>query len=528
MEMKEGNGVLYANGAPNAKRAKTENGVHGKEKTEMTNKSFKDMLPWNSKTEVTGSFIDQMVEVMKKHILDTYNRDTKVIDFKSPDDLMKEINFDLDEKVANLDELVKISQKTLAHCVKTGHPRFYNQLFAGLDITGLMGHWIGATANTSMYTYEIAPAFLLMEKCVFKKMREFVGFKEGDGILFPGGSISNMQAMNIARYKFFPNVKEDGLFGLPRLAVFMSEEAHYSTTKSVTTLGLGTKSLKKVKTDSRGKMIIEDLRAKIKQSIAEGERPFYVCATSGTTVIGAFDSLNEIADICAEYKLWMHVDAAWGGGALLSRKHKHLLQGIERSDSVTWNPHKLMSVPFQCSTLLVKEHGLLQECNKTGAKYLFQKDKKLYDVSWDTGDKTIQCGRPNDIFKLWLMWKAKGSLGFEEHIDRAFDNSRYLAEEIKKRDNFVLLLEPECTNVCFRYIPPSIAKMEDGEEKMQILHKIPPEIKKRMTLNGTLLVGYQPLKDHVNFFRMVVVSAAVTHSDMDFVLDEIERLGHDL
>eukprot|EP00112_Aurelia_sp_Birch-Aquarium-sp1_P001573 Seg1171.3 transcript_id=Seg1171.3/GoldUCD/mRNA.D3Y31 product="Glutamate decarboxylase 1" protein_id=Seg1171.3/GoldUCD/D3Y31 len=521
--------AMESDGVSPAKRLKPENGSNGQTNShELTERSFKDLLPFNEETEVTDVFIDQMVDVLKNFVHDTYDRDSKVVDFKTPTEVKNEIDVELKDEGASLSELIDVTQKTLALSVKSGHPRFYNQLFAGLDITGLMGQWVGTTANTSMYTYEMAPVFGTMERAVLKKLREFVGFNEGDGLLFPGGSISNMQAMNLARYKFNPNMKEDGMFGCPRLSIFCSEEAHYSTMKAAATLGFGTRSVKKVKTDSKGKIIVEELRTEILKSQSRGERPFFVCGTSGTTVAGAYDSLGEIADVCKEFGLWFHVDAAWGGSALLSKKHRHLLEGIEKSDSVTWNPHKLMSVPLQCSVLLVKDQGMLQACNKMGAKYLFQKDKKLYDVSLDTGDKTFQCGRPNDVFKLWLMWKAKGLNGFEEHIDRAFENSRYLAEQIRKRDGFVLLMEPECTNVCFRYIPPSLAGMPDGPEKTERLHKIPPEIKKRMTLAGTMMIGYQPLKDHVNFFRMIVVSSAVTHADMDFVLDEIERLGKDL
>eukprot|EP00794_Sanderia_malayensis_P003132 gene3132-3600_t len=435
-------------------------------------KSYKDLLPWKSDASNSNVFIQEMVELLKKHISESFDRESKVVKFKLPNELIKEVNPDLNDGPASLEELIQITRKTLEYSVKAGHPRFFNQLFAGLDITGLMAQWVTAATNTSMYTYEMAPVFLLMERSVLERFRELVGFTKCDGLLFPGGSLTNLQAMNIARYNHSPNIKEEGLYGLSRLTIFISEEAHYSSIKAASTLGLGTKSVIKVKTDQKGKMIPEDLHCKIKESFSKGETPFYVCATSGTTVAGAFDPLMEIADICAEFHLWLHVDAAWGGAVLLSKKHRHLMNGIEKADSVTWNPHKMMSVPLQCSILLVRHQEVLHSCNKVGATYLFQKDKKLYDVSWDSGDKTFQCGRHNDIFKLWLMWKAKGNIGFEEHVDKAFELSRYLANEVEKRENFQLLMQPECTNICFRYLPPSIAKMPDGPEKLQRLHEL--------------------------------------------------------
>lgn len=145
-------------------------------------------------------------------------------------------------------------------------------------------------------------------------------------------------------------------------------------------------------------MLVPDLETRIQQTIAEGKRPFYVNATAGTTVLGAFDDLNGIADVCKKYNLWMHVDACLGGSVILSKTHKKLLNGIERTDSLSWNPHKSLGVPLQCSMFLIKEKGLLHQCNSTAAQYLFQQDK-FYDISYDTGDKSVQCGRKVCILK---------------------------------------------------------------------------------------------------------------------------------
>merc|ERR1719187_189836 len=365
-----------------------------------------------------------------------------------------------------------------------------------------------------------------MEKYVLDKMREYIGFHDGDGQIFPGGSISNMQAMSIARFKYFPNLKEEGLQGGPRLVAFVSEEAHYSTSKAAATLGIGTKNLKKIKTDENGKIIVSNLIDQIEEAIARGEKPFYVCATAGMTVGGAFDPINDIADVCEKYDMWLHVDGAWGGASLLSRKYKHLLAGVERANSMTWNPHKLMGCLFQCSMLFTRDKNILTKCNREsveGASYLFQKDKRLYNShEWDQGDKTIQCGRNVDILKLWMMWKAKGNRGMEEQIDRAYDNSRHLAQKIREREGFELIREPQCTNICFHYIPPSIRAMPAGPERNALQNAVPPIIKERMTRDGTMMCGYQPLKEHVNFWRMTVINPAVTYADMEFVVDEIE------
>ncbi|KAJ8788531.1 hypothetical protein J1605_005262 [Eschrichtius robustus] len=263
-----------------------------------------------------------------------------------------------------------------------------------------------------------------------------------------------MYSIMAARYKYFPEVKTKGMAAVPKLVLFTSEHGYI---------------------------------------------PLYVNATAGTTVYGAFDPIQEIADICEKYNLWLHVDAAWGGGLLMSQKHRHKLSGIERANSVTWNPHKMMGVLLQCSAILVKEKGILQGCNQMCAGYLFQPDKQ-YDVSYDTGDKAIQCGRHVDIFKFWLMWKAKGTVGFENQINKCLELAEYLYAKIKNREEFEMVF--------------------DGE--------VAPKIKALMMESGTTMVGYQPQGDKANFFRMVISNPAATQSDIDFLIEEIERLGQDL
>uniref|UniRef100_A0A2K6BF10 Cysteine sulfinic acid decarboxylase n=1 Tax=Macaca nemestrina TaxID=9545 RepID=A0A2K6BF10_MACNE len=259
-----------------------------------------------------------------------------------------------------------------------------------------------------------------------------------------------------------------------------------------------------------------------------GAVPFLVSATSGTTVLGAFDPLEAIADVCQRHGLWLHVDAAWGGSVLLSQTHRHLLDGIQRADSVAWNPHKLLAAGLQCSALLLQDtSNLLKRCHGSQASYLFQQDK-FYDVALDTGDKVVQCGRRVDCLKLWLMWKAQGDQGLERRIDQAFALARYLVEEIKKREGLELVMEPEFVNVCFWFVPPSLRGKQDSPDYHERLSKVAPVLKERMVKEGSMMIGYQPHGTRGNFFRVVVANPALTCADMDFLLNELERLGQDL
>lgn len=199
------------------------------------------------------------------------------------------------------------------------------------------------------------------------------------------------------------------------------------------------------------------------------------------------------------------------------------------SDSVTWNPHKLLAAPQQCSTFLTKHDDILQQAHSANATYLFQKDK-FYDTQYDTGDKHIQCGRRADVLKFWFMWRAKGSAGLEAHVNKNFANAEYFTDQIRARPDFELTLkQPECTNICFWYIPPSLMNVpRDSAEFKQKIHKVAPKIKERMMKEGNMMITYQPIHEKPNFFRLVLQNSALNRDDMLYFIDEIERLGCNL
>ncbi|KAG9340093.1 hypothetical protein JZ751_022015, partial [Albula glossodonta] len=415
-----------------------------------------DLLPATNGDLKTMTFLQEVVDILLAYIVESFDRSTKVIDFHYPNELLQSNNWELSDEPETLDDILISCRATLKYAIKTAHPRYFNQLSTGLDMVGLAADWLTSTANTNIvhvknglvtphpgcrFTYEVAPVFVLLEYVTLKKMREIIGWPEGrgDGIFSPGGAISNMYAMLLARFKMFPEVKEKGMSSVPRLAAFTSEHSHFSIKKGAAALGIGTDSVICIKVDERGKMIPSDLERRIVEAKQKGLVPFFVSATAGTTVYGAFDPLIAIADICKKYEIWMHVDEGTCCGGEMA------LTEWSKANSVTWNPHKMMSVPLQCSALLVREEGLMQSCNQMHACYLFQQDKH-YDLSYDTGDKALQCGRHVDIFKLWLMWKAKvgtvqwhGTIGFEAQIDKCLELSEYLYNKIKDREGYEMV-----------------------------------------------------------------------------------------
>uniref|UniRef100_A0A8C6S5W4 Cysteine sulfinic acid decarboxylase n=1 Tax=Neogobius melanostomus TaxID=47308 RepID=A0A8C6S5W4_9GOBI len=424
---------------------------------------------------------------------------------------------DLRDTGESEEALLRRCSDVIKYSVKTGHPRFFNQLYAGMEPYSTVGSFITEAIKTSLYTYEVAPVFTLVEQAVLKKMIEVIGWEDGDGTFNPGGSMSNMYALNLARYRHSPDIKENGLFGVKRQVIFTSQDAHYSLSKGAAFLGIGTKNICTVPTDERGRMVPSALEELILKAISESAEPIMVNATAGTTVIGAFDPIDQIADVCEKYGLWLHVDACWGGAVLLSERHKHLVKGIDRTCFCT---HQLLSTAFLVSIFLkmyklapVSAQHLLQRCHSARASYLFQQDK-FYDVSFDCGDKSIQCSRKPDAFKIWLLWKALGTSQLEQRVDRALA----MAQSVT----------PEYANVCFWYIPPSLRSLPDGPELWEKIHKVAPVIKERMMKKGNMMLGYQMYQDKANFFRMVIINPDVGTDDLHFVLEETHRLGKDL
>nr|XP_029715325.1 cysteine sulfinic acid decarboxylase-like [Aedes albopictus] len=474
---------------------------------------------------------DFLSEVLNNAVFNATERANKVLNWVDPEQLKRTLDLELKDEPDSHEKLLELTRATIKHSVKTGHPYFMNQLFSSVDPYGFAGQILTDALNPSVYTFEVSPVFVLMEEVVLKEMRTIVGYPDGagDGIFCPGGSMANGYSISCARFKHMPDVKTKGLHSLPRLVIFTSEDAHYSVKKLASFMGIGSDNVYPIRTDAIGKIRVDHLESEILRAKAEGAVPFMVSATAGTTVIGAFDPLEQIADLCKKYNLWMHVDAAWGGGALMSKKYRSLLKGIERSDSVTWNPHKLLAAPQQCSTFLTRHEGILSECHSTNATYLFQKDK-FYDTQYDTGDKHIQCGRRADVLKFWFMWRAKGTSGLEQHIDKVFENAEHFTNSIKARDGFEMVVEtPECTNVCFWYVPPGLRSVpRDSAEFTERLHKVAPKVKERMMREGSMMITYQPIHDKPNFFRLVLQNSALDKSDMNYIIDEIERLAADL
>ena len=426
-------------------------------------------------TQLINDIHDRIVQYLKDQDKNIGLTKPKI----APENLYKEFDIRLDEST-NFDGIKEIIEKYLTLAVKTGSTNFYNQLFSGFSATGYLGEVLTALTNSSMYTFEMSPVATLMEKELIKRMSSLIGYENGFGTFVTGGSNGNLLGMLAAIYRLDPSLKEEGIFGSKVLTGFVSEESHYSFLKAAQLLGIGTKQIIKVPCDEYGHMNPTALEKCIQDSINSGKQPFFVGGTAGTTVRGTFDPFNKLADICEKYNLWFHIDASWGGSVIISSKHNHLMNGSERSDSITWCAHKMMGMPLMCTAALFKDPSILKRINTVdGTDYLFHDDP---DNIINLGEHSLQCGRRTDALKLWLSWKYLGNSGFEKNINHIFEMAQYAKEKIETSSLLHLITPIESLNVCFQIQPDSLPKSDWNTFNVNVRDK--------MLSDGKLMVNY--------------------------------------
>ena len=460
-----------------------------------------------------SDFLDNLVERIVDYVEASHSNKHKTVNFlpASSREMITDLSLPLEGhgSQAILDDL----DEFLKQCVKTNRPEFMNPLWGGLNVAGFAGEVVAALTNQSMYTYELSPIATLIEKAVIERMMEIVGFGEGFGTLTTGGSNGNMLGMLCARQYADPMSSLNGFDGTKYVA-FVSEEAHYSVLMSANVLGIGYQNLIKVKCDASGRMKPESLIDEINRATADGRVPFCIIATSGTTVRGAFDPLREIANIAHDNDIWLHVDAAWGGSCLFSRRHRGLMDGIELVDSICWDAHKMMGLPLICSVFLTKNKSILKSVCAHGdsAHYLFHDDTK--DV--DLGRYSLQCGRRNDSLKLWIAWREIGDSGWAKMVENYCDLSDYLERLVNESTHLSMMSDRSWANICFRF-----------EVDEYDLNELNTEIRNRMMREGINLVSRSNIGDDV-VIRAVIANPLIDKEILNSLIASIEKHGTEI
>ncbi|MDJ0379712.1 aspartate aminotransferase family protein [Streptomyces sp. G-G2] len=448
----------------------------------------------------------------------------------SVDELAPVINgIDLDTPLEDpalvLDELEEVY---LRDAVYFHHPRYLGHLNCPVVIPAVLGEAVLSAVNSSLDTWDQSIGATLIERRLIDWTAQRIGLgPDADGVFTSGGSQSNFHALFLARDEACRKVMQNCAAVLPKsqvlpkLRVFTSECSHFSVQKSAAMLGLGYEAVISVPCDSNRRMDTSLLALELENCVREGLVPMAVVATAGTTDFGSIDPLQEIADLAAEHSTWMHVDAAYGCGLLASPTRRHLLDGIERADSVTVDYHKSFFQPVSSSAVLVRDRDTLKHATYH-ADYLNPRRMAEEKIP-NQVDKSIQTTRRFDALKLWMTLRVMGADGlgslFDEVIDLAAEGWKLIAADPR----FQVVVEPQISTLVFRYSPSyrregPLAGPDAGEHRADLVDEANLYARKALFASGEAVVAGTKVDGH-QYLKFTLLNPQTTTSDIAAVLD---------
>ena len=427
-----------------------------------------------------------------------------VVSQATPDDLKKLFDEPLPASGMPAEEILeKFARDVAPHAMQVPSPRYFGQFNPTPLAIGVWADALCSSLNQNAGAWRNGPTSAIIEAQVLRWLCELIGYgNDAFGVLASGGSEANLIALKCARDRVSNDMCRLGVSKVSgRLTAYTSNQCHYSVEKSLDILGVGRESLRKIETDERFHVRVDLLKASIKKDIDEGRRPFCVVGVAGTTSTGVIDPLPELAAIARENNCWFHVDAAYGGGLAFSEKHKAKLRGIERADSVTFDPHKWMFVPFSCGATLVREGGkVLRDSFDMSPEYLSE-NRGFSDAEYDFFRYGQMGTRRFNSLKLWMCFKFMGKSGYAETTERHIELTEYLAERLDAISDFERVGEIETAVCCFRYLPPSVRALRPDEQDA-VQQALQQRIEKsgKAFFPSTILHGRRALRGNINSY----------------------------
>jgi aromatic-L-amino-acid/L-tryptophan decarboxylase len=427
----------------------------------------------------------------------------------------------LPEEGRPFEELLRfVSESVLARPFGNSHPRFFAFINATADPVGTVADYLASAMNPNCWGGDHAA--IHVERQVVRWLAAGLGLPETtEGILTSGGSMANFTALAAARRAVAPAVREEGMAAAPPLVVYATDQVHNCVDKAVDLLGLGTRHLRKVATDETFRMRVDALRDAVAEDRSAGLAPAIVVGSAGTVNTGSIDPLEEIADFCARESLWFHADGAYGAMAVLSPALRPMFAGLERAHSVAADPHKWLYVPYEAGAALVREGGRLSDAFRRPAEYLVQDSESPVNGPVLFNERGPELSRGFKALKVWMGLKRHGRRAYARQIERDVALARFLGEDVRRRDDFELLVEPVLSIVNFRYRPKGRA-LDEGS-----LDALNRRIVNRLVGSGGFFLAPTVLRGRVSM-RVCIVNFRTTEDDLRALLDESERAGRAL
>jgi glutamate/tyrosine decarboxylase-like PLP-dependent enzyme len=400
------------------------------------------------------------------------------------------------------------------------HPRFWGWVIGSGTPLGALADFLAATMNPNMGGGNHAGN--LMEGQVINWSKKMLGFpKEASGLLVSGGSMANLVGLTVARNakaKF--NIREEGLQNATHKMVFYSSnETHSSNIKAAELLGLGREALQLLPVNSEFEIDLDSLEEAIKRDKKSGYHPFCIIGNAGTVNTAATDDLNRLADICEREGMWFHVDGAFGALAALSPQLKKIVSGMERADSIAFDFHKWIYVPYEVGCALVRDRKAHYNTFSYVPTYLAKHERGVAAGPIWFSDYGIQLSRGFRALKVWMSLKEHGIEKYGRLIQQNVDQAHYLEGLVKKEKELELLAPVPLNIVCFRY---SSGKLSD-----EALNTLNQEILMRLHEEGIAVPSYTII-DGKYAIRAAITNHRSQRSDFDLLVREVLRLGKTL
>ncbi|WLR47354.1 aspartate aminotransferase family protein [Halobacillus litoralis] len=471
--------------------------------------------------EESGEHFRNHVELVIDALAEVFQDIDRPLEGKDIHDIQQELQtvMDFSEEPQSLHEVLQeIKGPVIKNSLHVSHEKSMAHLHCPPVLPGILAELIIGSLNQSMDSWDQSPAATYVEEGLTRYFSALIGFSErGEGVFTSGGTQSNYMGMLLARDAFCLSewnhvVQRDGLpESFKKMRVLCSEEAHFSVKKSVSQLGLGEQAVVPVPVNENHQMDAEEVKRTVEQLEQEGLLPYAVVSTCGTTDFGSIDPLESLADFCEEKGLWLHVDAAYGAGLLLSEEHGDKLAGINRADSVTLDFHKWLYQPISCGMFVVKDRKHLRLLSHH-ADYLNPLEDEEEGIV-NLVNKSIQTTRRFDALKVLMTLKVLGTRLLGRMVDRTMEVARFAAEELGAREAFyVENPSPELSAVVFQYQPDGSGDVNDLNRKIQ----------QRLFHKGEAVIAKTSVRGET-YLKFTILNPRTTEEDVWAVINEIEN-----
>ncbi len=395
------------------------------------------------------------------------------------------------------------------------HPNFHAYFSITGSAPGILGEMLSAALNVNGMLWRTSPSATELEEVVLDWLRQMIGLpSDFRGVITDCGSASNLVALAAAREAIHRQIREQGLAGrtdIPKLRLYCSDQTHSSVEKAAIVLGIGQEGVRKIQSDTEFKMNVKVLAAAIDEDRKNGWLPFAVVATVGTTSSTSIDPVAAISNICQREKIWLHVDAAYGGIAAIIPEMRYVLDGCDRADSFVTNPHKWLFTPIDCSALYTRHVSTLKQAFSLVPDYLTTAEGDVNNYM----DWGVQLGRRFRSLKLWFVIRSFGIEGIISHLREHCRLARKLADWISQEKDYELLAPVPFSVVCFRYHPGEISNESE-------LEQLNSRIIDRVNATGKVFLSHTKLHGKYTI-RVAIGNLATTEKHISLVWKVIKQ-----